>query len=317
MKFAAEISCSHQGDIEQAKQLIRDCTLADMVKFQTWTPDTMAIPGERIESGPWAGRELADLYREAYTPAEWLPDLFREAEEHGVTPFSTPFDRRSVELLEGLGCKAYKIASYELVDLQLIEAVAMTGKPLIFSTGQAEKFEIRAAVVTALKWNEDITLLHCVSEYPTPLESANLKTIQGLKEVFPYCKVGLSCHSTNPIVPVTAAVLGVDMIEMHVGRGGLDADFALSPEQFGHMVASCRDAVAAVGEIQFATPDFPLRRSLYFAEDLKAGTEIQGKHIKTARPNLGLSPIKIDKVLGRKLNLDVTCDQPVELRLLS
>jgi len=277
----------------------------------------MAIPGEFIKEGPWAGREMAELYQEAQTPSEWLPELFQEAVDCGVVPFSTPFDLASVDLLEGLDCPMYKIASFELVDLQLVKAVAMTEKPLIFSIGQAEKHEIRSAVVTALKWNEDITLLHCVSEYPTSPDQANLKTLQALKEVFPYCKIGISDHSTGWLVPVTAMILGAEMIEKHVSLGqGLDKDFALSTTDFNNMVSMCKLAHSSIGKVQFANGEFPLRRSLYFSQDLKAGTEIQGRHIKTARPNKGLSPVKIDKVLGKKLVESVVNNQPVTLSCL-
>ena len=315
MKFVSEISCSHAGEQRNAINIIDqlDPHFVDYVKFQCWTPETMAVEYQ-IEEGPWAGMDLRELYREAQTPLEWLPVLFRAAINRGLGVCASVFDLASLELLESLSCPMYKIASFEAVDLQLIEAVAMTEKPIIISTGQIERHEIRAAVHTVLKWHNDITLLHCVSEYPTSIEHANLRTIQGLKDQFPYCKVGLSDHSIGPVVPIAAATLGCDMIEKHVALDGLglDASFASTPAQINDTACMAKQAQLTLGEIKFAKPG-KLRRSLYFAQDLKAGTEIQGHHIKTARPNLGLSPIKIDKVLGHTLAEDVRKDQPVEL----
>lgn len=312
MKLVAEIGASHNGSLERAIETIRAIT-PHYVKFQTWSSDTMAV-SHKLTSGPWAGWDLVDLYREAQTPWEWHRELFDVVRECGMIPFSTPFDIPSVEFLEELDCPMYKIASFELVDLELIKHVGMTGKPIIMSCGQAEKHEIRAAVHTALKYTADITLLHCVSEYPTPPEQANIRSMEGLKHCFPFCKVGISDHSHGSIVPLVATALGADMIEKHVtlDREGLDGQFAMLPDHFNAMCSSCLEAEIALGKIRFAEGG-ELRRSLYFAEDLEAGIILERKHVKTARPNMGLSPIKIEKILGKKLTEDVIKDQPVLL----
>ena len=315
MKFVAELSCSHAGSFDTALEIINqlDPGVVDSVKFQTWEPDTMAVEYQ-IEDGPWAGMDLRELYREAYTPAEWLPDLFSATIAKGMSPIASVFDLDSLDRMESLSCPAYKIASFEAIDLQLVEAVAMTDKPMIISTGQSEKHEIRAAVMTALKWNNDITLLHCVSEYPTRTDEANLKTMEAMRGSFPYCKVGISDHSQGSVVPVVAAAMGATMIEKHVALDGLglDCSFAMTPININSTAWMAKAAIQSIGTARFAEAG-KLRRSLYFAQDLEAGTEIQGHHLMTRRPNLGLSPIKIDKVLGRVLREPVKKDQPVKL----
>jgi N-acetylneuraminate synthase len=312
VKLIAEIGASHNGSLTRALETIRQVN-ADYVKFQTWSSDAMAV-SHRLTEGPWAGYDLPDLYRKARTPWKWHRELFQTVEDCGMIPFSTPFDIPSVDFLEGLNCPMYKIASYELVDLRLVEYVAMTGKPIVMSCGQAARHEIRAAVWSAMKYTSDITLLHCVSEYPTPPSQANLKTMQGLKECFPYCAIGLSDHSMGPVVPLAATVLGASLIEKHVtlSRDGLDGGFAMLPEEFNVMAANCYDAAAVVGKIRFAEGG-DLRRSLYFSQDLKAGTVLDHRHVKTARPNKGLSPVKIEKILGHELTEDVGADQAVKL----
>ena len=317
MKFVAEISCSHAGAVLNALKIIDqlDPRYVDYVKFQAWTPETMAVQYE-IDEGPWVGMDLQELYREAQTPPEWLSGLFQATMARGMVPCASVFDLGALERLEALDCPLYKIASFEAVDLALIEAVAMTEKPIVISTGQCARHEIRSAVVTALKWTEYVTLMHCVSEYPTSLEHANLRTMQAIKDQFPV-KVGLSDHSYGSVVPIVAAAMGASMIEKHVALDGLglDSSFAMTPEQINEIACLSKQAVTTLGEIKFAEGG-KLRRSLYFTQDIPKGTEIQGQHIKTARPNKGLSPLKIEKILGRVLTEDVFKDQPVELRLV-
>jgi len=307
MFIVAEISANHSGSLEKALELVKSAAEAgaEGVKFQTFTPEKMAVP-YKLKSGPWKGRDLIDLYKEAHTPRSWFPTLFIEARDLGLVPFSTPFSIEDVDFLETLNCSIYKIASFELVDLELVEYTAKTGKPLYISTGQASKDEIGIAYTTARKYTE-VTLLHCVSEYPTKLENANILTMAALKQFG--CKVGLSDHSKGSIAAIAATVLGAEVIEKHLGQG-LDKSFSMAPEDFKQMVTDCRNAEKVLGKVKYGG-DLTLRRSLYFNQNLKAGTEIKEGHLKTARPNLGLSPIRINEVLGTILDKDVKKDDSV------
>ena len=311
MMIVAEIGASHRGHPDNALELIRTCVQADAIKFQLWT-EPMAVE-HRLKSGPWENWDLRDLYTVAETKKEWLPDLFDSCRVRDLVPFCSPFDLGAVDFLEDLDCPMYKIASFELVDLQLVEYVAMTRKPIIISTGQADRHEIRAAVNTVRKWNDDLTLLHCVSQYPASLGDVNLITMKALKRHFE-CKVGISDHTEGSVVPIVAASMGADMIEKHVclDNRGLDSGFAMLPRQFNEMAIQARHAREVMGKIKFGG-DFELRRSLYFSQDLPAGTVINRSHIKTARPNKGLSPLQIEKILGRELTEDVWTDQPVKI----
>ncbi len=310
--IVAEISCGHRGSLDRARQTIHQVD-ADCIKFQLWT-EPMAAP-HVLTDGPWAGTDLVDLYDAARTPAYWLPELFDKVREKGSIPMATPFDLPAVDFLERLDCPIYKVASFELVDLKLVEFVAKTRKPIVLSTGQANLAEIRAAVWTAKKHTDDITLLHCVSQYPTQIEDANLKTMQGLKQHFPFCKIGLSDHSQGPWVALAATALGAEMIEKHVDldRTSLDGAFAMTPSEFSNMAKGCREVKKALGEIRYSEGG-ELRRSLYWAEDIPQGTTVDHKHLKTLRPNLGLSPVLIDRVMGKKTTESVFHDQPVSLK---
>jgi N-acetylneuraminate synthase len=250
-----------------------------------------------LERGPWAGYNLINLYKKAHLPWDWHNTIFEACRIRNIVPFSTPFDLPSVDFLERLDCPMYKIASFELVDLRLVEYVAMTGKPIIMSTGQADTHEIRAAVNTAMKYNDDITLLHCVSQYPTGA-------------------YGLSDHSRGSQVAMMAATLGAKVIEKHIGLNGsgLDGKFSMRPYQFNKMAKKVRKVADIMGEVKFGG-DTSLRRSLYFSANLPKGTRIDHRHIKTARPNNGLTPLKIDKVLGKRLTQDVIENQPVKINL--
>ena len=314
MMLVAEIGASHSKRLTNITQLITQTHQADAFKIQTWSEDSMAVP-YRLRSGPWQGKDLVNLYRKARLPWEWHQDFFDACRVRNKVPFSTPFDERAVDFLERLDCPMYKIASFEMVDLRLIECVARTGKPMIMSCGQADTHEIRAAVNTAEKYCDDITLLHCVSQYPTDFSGVNLKTMNALSR-FGH-KVGLSDHSKGDVVPIVAATLGAKVIEKHISltERGLDGGFALRPHQFNKMAIRVRQVAECMGEVKFGG-DFELRRSLYFVANLPAGTQIKPCHIKTARPNLGISPLQMGKVIGKTLTHDVEQDQPVMLSAL-
>lgn len=311
MLLVAEIGASHNRKLENVLRMIRETTEADAFKVQTWYEGSMAVP-YTLTSGPWEGKELTKLYEKAKLPWEWHQEIFDSCRIRDKVAFSTPFDRRSVDFLERLGCPMYKVASFELVDLQLVDYVAQTGKPMIMSTGQADSHEIRAAVCTVNKYHRDLTLLHCVSQYPTKTSEVNLKTMNALSRYG--CKIGLSDHSTGDIVPIAATTLGASVIEKHISihNQGLDGEFSMTPTNFNAMAKKVRQVEEIMGEVKFGG-DFELRRSLYFTTNLPAGTQVKPMHIKTARPNLGLSPVKIEKVIGQYLSEDVEKDQPALL----
>jgi N-acetylneuraminate synthase len=313
MFLIAEIGASHNRKLRNVIRMIRE-TEADAIKLQTWSKDSMAV-SHRLESGLWAGKNLVDLYRKAHLPWEWHATIFDACRIRNIVPFSSPFDIPSVDFLERLDCPMYKIASYELVDLRLVEYVAMTGKPMIMSCGQADTHEIRAAVNTAQKYCDDITLLHCVSQYPLDMSEVNLKTMNALKRFD--CKIGLSDHTKGSQVAVMAATLGASVIEKHVGLNGsgLDGGFSMRCYQFNKMAAKVRAVERVMGEVKFGG-DTELRRSLYFTANIPKGTRIDHRHLKTARPNKGLTPIKIDKIIGKRLNQDVAEDQAVMLKFV-
>jgi len=315
MMLVAEIGASHNKRLDSILKLIRYTTEADAFKIQTWSEDSMAV-AHVLKSGPWKGKDLRKLYRRARLPWEWHQDFFDACRVRNKVGFSSPFDEKSVDFLEKLDCPMYKIASFELVDLRLIECVARTGKPMIISCGQADTHEIRAAVNTAEKYCHDITLLHCVSQYPTETSEVNLKTMTALNRFG--CKVGLSDHSKGDIVPIVSASMGAKVIEKHISlqNMGLDGSFSMRPAQFNCMAKKVRQVPEIIGKVKFGG-DFELRRSLYFTCNLPAGAQIKPMHIKTARPNHGLSPLKIDKVIGHTLAEDVEKDQPVSLALVT
>ncbi len=309
-----ELSGNHNGSLERALQMIdaAAATGCDAIKIQTYTPDTLTIqsdrPDFRIDGGPWAGRTLHDLYGEAYTPYEWHAALFSRARELGVIIFSSPFDETAVDLLETLDAPAYKIASFEAVDLGLIAYVARRGKPMIISTGLANLEEIDRALTT-VRENGDppVVLLHCISAYPAPMAEANVRTVPDLAARFGVV-AGLSDHTMGSAASVAAVSLGAAVIEKHFtlarADGGPDSTFSLEPDEFAALVRDCKDAWRALG-----SPGYDLkgseggsivfRRSLYVVQDIAAGEPLTRDNIRSIRPGYGLAPMHLEDVLGR------------------
>lgn len=311
----AEMSGNHNGSLERALRLI-DAAVdagADAVKLQTYTADTITLdcdgPEFQIEGGLWHGRKLHDLYQEAHTPWDWHPKLFDHARARGITIFSSPFDPTAVSFLESLAAPAYKIASFEAVDLPLVEIVAKTGKPMIISTGLADLGEISAAVETARKVsNHNIVVLHCISGYPTPAADCNLACIRHMGETFDVIP-GFSDHTLGIAVPLAAVAMGACVIEKHFtlsrGDGGPDAAFSLEPDELKAMVQGCRDVFAARGQIDYSRKgsekaNAKFRRSLYVTRDLQAGDMLTADNVRSVRPGYGLPPKYLPEVLGKQ-----------------
>ena len=315
----AEISGNHMGSLDTALALIDAARAAgaDAVKFQSYTPDTITLdcdgPAFRVEGGEWGGRRLYDLYKEAHTPFEWHEKLFAHARDIGIMPFSAPFDLSAVKLLEKLDAEVYKIASCELVDHQLIKAVAETGKPLFMSTGMATAEEISEALAVANDNGAgDICLFHCISGYPTPVEAANLATLVDLKDRFGV-KVGLSDHTVDSGVAALAIALGAEVIEKHLclsrEEGAVDSAFSLEPDEFAEMVHKCHEAASAIGNIQYGptaveAESLRFKRSLYIAENIRAGDLFSSENLRSVRPSGGLHVKYIDDIIGKKAASD-------------
>lgn len=326
----AELSANHNGSIDRALESIEAAKAAgaDAVKIQSYTPDTITMRSDRpeftIEGGLWDGRQLYELYEEAHTPFAWHPALFEKAREVGVTIFSTPFDFTAVDLLESLDAPAYKIASFELVDLPLIRRVAATGKPMIMSTGMATRDEISEAVAAARTAGcSELALLHCISSYPTPPERANLRTLSDLRERFGVVS-GLSDHTLATTVAVTAVSLGASLIEKHFmldhEESGPDSAFSLTADELRVLCDACRTAWRAIGEVRYGHDaveegSFRHRRSLYFVEDVAAGEEITPANLRSIRPGLGLLPKHYDELLGRVAARDIPRGTPASFEL--
>lgn len=294
--IVAEMSANHLGSLDRALQIVEAAAWAgaDAIKLQTWTSDTMCVDKSYVlPKGTWAGRKLYELYREAWTPWEWHPIIFRRARELGLIPFSAAFDKESVDFLERLGVDRHKVASFELVDIPLIRYMASKGKPMILSTGMATEGEIFRAVAECD--DSHVTVLACTSAYPASAEDANLSRLEHLMEVM-VVDAGLSDHTPGIGVACAAAALGATMIEKHLtlsrSDGGPDASFSMEPEEFKQMVIECRRAAASIGTPKFGpspSEDTSLRRSLWVIKDTKAGEPlILGENVATARPALGL-----------------------------
>jgi pseudaminic acid synthase len=327
----AEMSGNHNGDIKRAFALLEAAKKAgaDAVKLQTYTADTITIdhdgPGFRIEGGLWNGRTLYELYQEAHTPWDWHPQLFAKARELGIAIFSSPFDSTAIEFLEKLEAPAFKIASFEIVDLPLIQRAAKTGKPLIISTGIASLGEIAEAVEAArAAGGREIALLHCTSGYPTPPEESNLRTLPHLAEAFGVV-AGLSDHTPGTAVPVAAVALGAALIEKHFtlrrADGGPDAAFSLEPEELAELVANCRTAWSALGKINYELEasekgNKTFRRSLYVVQDIPAGGRLTAENVRSIRPGYGLPPKHLPDVLGKRAGRAIARGTPLNWSLL-
>ncbi len=308
--IVAELSASHNGRLERALAIVDAAADAgaDGIKIQTWTPDTMCVDRSYVvKSGAWAGRKLFDLYREAWLPWDWHKPIFDRCAERGIECFSAPFDKASVDFLETLGCPRYKIASFELVDLELIRYASSKGKPMILSTGMATEYEIFDALGAA-QLAPELTILKCTSAYPADASDANLYTFgmcwNGALDSPSFIK-GLSDHTPGIGVAVAAAALGAVMIEKHLtlsrSDGGLDAGFSMEPDEFKQMVTECRRAAAAIGTVKYGcgpNESTDLRRSLYWAKDIQEYEVITADHLCTARPALGASPHKMAGLIG-------------------
>lgn len=328
----AELSANHGGSLARALKSIEAAKVAGAhaVKFQTYTADTITLdargPGFDITEGPWAGRSLYELYQSAYTPWEWHEELFAHARAIGITPFSTPFDPSAVKLLHELDAPAYKIASFELTDHGLIAACAATGKPLIISTGMASLEEVREAVAVAREaGGRDLIVLHCVSGYPTPAEQANLRRIGYLQQQLGVA-VGLSDHTLGTAVPVAATVLGAVAIEKHFmldrNEESEDSFFSLTPDELKALVDDTaaiwqatrhlrtERAAAEQGSAQF-------RRSLYIAEDLRAGDILTDRNVRSVRPGFGLHPKYLPAILGKRAAVSAKKGTPLAWDLIA
>ena len=322
-----ELSGNHNGSLDRALLMIEAAaaTGADAIKIQTYTPDTITLdcdrPEFRIEGGLWDGRTLYDLYGEAQTPYDWHAALFAKAAELGIILFSTPFDDTAVDLLEGLNAPAYKIASFEAIDLPLIAKVARCGKPMIISTGMANLTEIGDAVGTALDNGADgVVLLHCVSAYPAPMEEANVRTVPDLAARFGVLS-GLSDHTPGSAASVAAVALGACVIEKHFtlsrDDGGPDAAFSLEPEEFSRLVRDCKDAWRALGTVGYdllgsEQGNIVFRRSLYVVADVAQGEVLTSAHIRSIRPGNGLAPRHLGALLGKPARRALKRGEPAD-----
>lgn len=325
----AELSANHNGNLDIAIETIRAAkkTGADAIKLQTYTPDTLTIDCDnehfKIDGGTlWDGKTLYELYGEAYTPWEWHKKLFEVAEEEGLICFSSPFDKTAVDFLEQLNVPAYKIASFEIQDIPLIEYAASKMKPIIISTGIAELEDIQLAVDTCKKvGNNEIILLKCTSSYPAPLELANLKTIPDIKGRFGV-EVGFSDHTYGSLAPTIATTLGAKVIEKHFildkSVGGPDADFSLDVISFTKMVNKVRDTEKLLGTVSYdlsekVKKNKKFARSLFVCKNVKQGDLITKENVRSIRPGYGLHPKYLKEVLGKTFTTDVKKGEPFTL----
>jgi len=329
----AELSANHGCDINIAKETIKAAKEAgaDAIKIQTYTADTLTIDCDndyfKISGGTiWDGRTLYDLYTEAYTPWEWQKELMEYANELGLIFFSTPFDKTAVNFLEELNVPAYKVASFEIMDIPLIEYIASKGKPMIMSTGVASLSDIEEAVQACKRMgNDQIILLKCTSSYPAKIEDVNLNTIPNMKETFGV-EVGLSDHTLGITVPVVSIALGAKVIEKHFildkSIGGPDASFSLEPSEFKQMVDAVRDAETALGKVDYSMTEKKLKsrllgRSLFVVQDVKAGEVFTEENVKSIRPGNGLLPKYLKNILGKVANQNIKRGTPVQWDMLS
>ncbi|WP_028604261.1 pseudaminic acid synthase [Ottowia thiooxydans] len=322
----AEMSANHNGSLERALQLIEAAaeTGADAVKLQTYTADTITLDCDseefQIHGGLWDGKTLHQLYQAAYTPWEWHKPLFNRARELNITIFSSPFDNTAVDLLEDLNAPAYKIASFEAVDLPLIKYVASTGKPMIISTGMADAEEIQEAIDAAKAAGcKELAILHCVSGYPAPAEDYNLRTIPDMMNRFGLV-TGLSDHTLDNTTAIASVVLGASIIEKHftLSRhgGGPDDSFSLEPPELTQLCLGAKTAWQSLGKVDYGLKssekgNAKFRRSLYIVKNLSAGSIITLGDIQSIRPGFGLAPKHLTAVLGRRVLREVHRGEPI------
>jgi pseudaminic acid synthase len=327
----AELSANHNGKLETALRIIEEAKLAgaDAVKLQTYTPDTITLDSDGegfvIHGGLWDGRSLYDLYREAHMPWDWHSVLFEHARCIGITIFSSPFDSTAVDLLESLGAPAYKIASFEAVDLPLIRYVASTGKPMIISTGMADAEEIAEAIQAARDGGcRELAILHCVSGYPAPAADYHLNIIPDMVRRFE-CVTGLSDHTLDNTTAITSVALGSSIIEKHFTLdrfgGGPDDSFSLEPSELAALCSGVRTAWEALGKIDYGRKsseqgNVQFRRSLYFVKDLQAGDRVTPDAIRSVRPGFGLPPKYFEQIIGRRVIQNVARHTPVSFDVL-
>jgi len=323
----AEMSANHNGDLAVALELITAAkkTGADAVKIQTYRPDTITLdsdlPDFQITKGLWAGRTLYELYDWAHTPWEWHAPLFEHAREAEITIFSSPFDNTAVDLLEDLNAPAYKIASFEAVDLPLIRYAASTGKPLIISTGMADAEEIAEAIEAAREGGcTELAILHCVSGYPAPADQYNLHTIADMIARFGVV-TGLSDHTLDNTTAIASVAMGASIIEKHFtldrSAGGPDDSFSLEPKEFAALCSGSKTAWSAMGRVDYGRKsseheNTKFRRSLYFVKDVKAGEVITADAVRSVRPGYGAAPKYFDIVVGQRAKTDIAANTAVE-----
>lgn len=327
----AEMSANHNGSIETAFKIIemaKRCG-ADAVKMQSYTADTITLNSDKadfqIEGGLWDGQTLYELYQSAYTPWEWHKPLFEKARSLGITMFSSPFDTTAVDMLEDLNTPAYKIASFEAIDLPLIKYVAQTGKPLIISTGMANDIEIMEAIDAAKSGGcKQLAILHCVSGYPAPASDYNLRTIQDMQQRFGLL-TGLSDHTLDNTTAIASVALGANIIEKHVtldrDGGGPDDSFSLEELELKHLCEASRTCWESLGQVDYGRKssekgNAQFRRSLYFVKPLKAGDIITPDSVRSVRPGYGLPPKMYDQIVGKTVIHNVEYASPVTLDVI-
>lgn len=322
----AELSANHNGRLDTALKIIEEAKKAgaDAVKLQTYTADTITLDCDseefQIRGGLWDGKTLYQLYQEAQMPWEWHRPLFEHARKHDITIFSSPFDNTAVDLLEDLNAPAYKIASFEAVDLPLIKYVASTGKPMIISTGMADAEEIQEAIDAAREGGcKQLAILHCVSGYPAPAADYNLRTIPDMMQRFGLV-TGLSDHTLDNTTAIASVVLGASIIEKHFtldrNGGGPDDSFSLEPVELAALCRDSKTAWSALGKVDYGRKsseqgNVKFRRSLYFVKSLKAGDTVTCDAVRSVRPGFGVAPKFLNDIVGKRVNFDVEVNTPV------
>jgi len=322
-----ELSGNHNGSLDRALAMVdaAAATGCDAIKIQTYTADTITLDVDRpefvIHGGLWDGRSLYELYQEAQTPFEWHAAIFERAAKRGVTIFSSPFDETAVDLLDDLGAPAFKIASFEAVDLPLIRYAAAKGKPLIISTGMANLAEIETARDAALQAGAPgVLLLHCVSSYPATFEDANVRTVTDMAARFGV-PIGLSDHTPGTAAAVAAVAMGACAVEKHFtlarADGGPDSEFSLEPAEFTALVRDTKDAWASLGRVNYdllgsERANVQFRRSLYVTADVRAGAALTRDNVRSVRPGLGLPPAELERVLGKVAARDLKRGEPLD-----